>query len=92
MLGVPVALRREQDAVLAAQRATYDVDVGFLAGLQDAEVGVDGAVVGDQPVGDGPRAAAQALDVPVGAPALVGVEAVLVEVGAAGEVGRVWSG
>ena len=55
--GVAVALGREQAGPAAGHAAPDQEDVGFLAGLQDAELGVDGGQVGDQPPGMRLRAA-----------------------------------
>jgi len=43
-------------APLARQLAAHQVDVSFLAGLEDAELDVDGGEFGDDPVRDGFRA------------------------------------
>jgi hypothetical protein len=66
-----VPLRSEHHAVGARHGPAEQVDVGFLAGLEDAELGVDRRAVPDDPVGGRLRAAAERLDVPVGAPALL---------------------
>ena len=55
--GIAVALGREQAGPAAGHAAPDQEDVGFLAGLQDAELGVDGGQVGDQPAGMRLRAA-----------------------------------
>ena len=48
---VPVALGREQAGPVGAGDVAADqVDVGFLAGLQDAELRVDRGEIGDQPL------------------------------------------
>ena len=57
VLGAAVALGgHERAPVGAGYRALEEVDVGLLAGLEHAEVGVDGGVVGDHPAGTGPGA------------------------------------
>jgi hypothetical protein len=84
VLGAAVALRGEQDAVRGAGDATFDeVDVGLLAGLEHAELGVDGGVVGDHP--PRPRAGTVQRAVP-GGPAITGGWAVDVGAGASVEV------
>ena len=51
VLGGPVPLGREQAGPAGAgHAAAQQEDVGLLAGLQDAEFGVDGREVGDKPV------------------------------------------
>ena len=58
VLRVAVTLGGEQAGALRAGHASPEqVDVGFLAGLQDAELCVNGGEVGDQPFGVRPRAA-----------------------------------
>ena len=52
-------------------------DVGLLAGLEDAELGVDGALGGHDPVGARLGAAAERLDVEPGGPALAVAEVVV---------------
>ena len=50
-LGGPVPLRREQQPPAGELAGPLDeMDVGFLARLHETELGVDGAVVGDDPV------------------------------------------
>ena len=89
VLGGAVALGREQRAPLGAGHVPLDeVDVGLLARLDDAQLGVDGGVIGDHPPGAGFRAVQRT--VPRG-PAVALRRAV--EVGAAalverGDVGR----
>jgi hypothetical protein len=51
--------------------ALDEEDVGLLAALEDAELGVDRGVVGDQPVGAGMRSPGTALDAEPGGPALI---------------------
>jgi hypothetical protein len=52
MLGVPVALGRQQAGPVGAGNAALDEeDVGLLAGLQHTELGVDRGQLGDEPVG-----------------------------------------
>jgi hypothetical protein len=54
----PVPLGREQAGPAGAgHAAAQQEDVGLLAGLQDAELGVDGREVGDKPVRVRSRAA-----------------------------------
>ena len=57
MPGVAVALGGEQAGPPVGHAAADQEDVGFLAGFQDAELGVDGGQFGDQPVGVRPGAA-----------------------------------
>ena len=84
MLGAAVALRGEQDAVRGARDGTFDeVDVGLLAGLQHAELRVDGGVVGDHPRRPGPGTVQRAVP---GGPAIAGGRAVDVDAGASVEV------
>ncbi len=51
-LGRPIALRGKQRLAPARYRPVDEMDVGFLAGLEDAELGVDGSELGDNPVRD----------------------------------------
>jgi hypothetical protein len=71
-------------------------DVGLLAGLEDAELGVQGGPAGDHPVRTWLRAAAEGLDVVPGGPALPVVGIVVravVDVEERAEVrGVVWCG
>jgi len=55
--GVAVALGGEQAGPALRYAAPEQEDVGFLAGLQDAEFGVDGGQFGNQPVGMRPGVA-----------------------------------
>jgi hypothetical protein len=52
----PVAFGGQQGGRVTRQAAGEQVDVGLLAGLEDAEVGVDRAECGDDPVGSRFRA------------------------------------
>ena len=84
MLGGAVALGREQDAPAGAGHgALEEVDVGLLAGLEHAELGVDRGVLGDDPARPGPRAVLGAVP---GGPAVAGGRAVDVGPGAAVEL------
>ena len=58
--------------------ALDEVDVGLLAGLEDAELGVDGALRGHHPVGAWLRSTAERLDAEPGRPPLVVAEVVVV--------------
>jgi hypothetical protein len=50
-LGGPVPLRREQQPPAGEPAGPFDeMDVGFLARLDKAQLGVDGTVVGDDPL------------------------------------------
>ena len=73
---------------MSGHRPADQVDVGFLAGLQHAELGVDGGQLGDQPVRVRLRARAAPGVVP-GRPAVAGVRVgLVVGVGGADLVGR----
>jgi len=73
MVGGPIALRREQAGLLglAGDGAFDKEDVCLLAGLQDAELGVDRCRTGDQPARPGLGPAAEPLDAVPGRPTLV---------------------
>jgi hypothetical protein len=71
VLGGPVALGGHHHARTVLDGAFEQEDVRLLAGLEDAQLGVDGGAVCDHPVGSGLRAAAQRFDVVPRAPALV---------------------
>ena len=70
----------------AGYRALEEVDVGLLAGLEHAEVGVDGGVVGDHPAGTGPGAVLGAVP---GRPAVAFGRAVVLDAAALVERGQV---
>jgi len=67
VLGRTVPLGGEQARRPAVGHLAADeVDVGLFAGLEDAEVGVDGGECGHHPVGPRPRAVQDAGGVPRG--------------------------
>jgi hypothetical protein len=71
VIGGPVPLGREQAGPVRPRDATADQeDVGFLAGLQDPELGVDRGELGDQPAGVGFRAALGRYGLVPGGPAI----------------------
>ena len=78
VVGVAVALGGHHHPVLGAVRvgALDEEDVGLLARLEDAELGVDGTAGGDDPVGARLGTLHQGLEVVPGGPALVGSELV----------------
>ena len=80
MLLGAVALGRHHDAAAGVVRVgpLQQEDVGLLAGLEDAELGVDGAARRHDPVGTRLGAAAQRVDVVPGGPALRVVVGVVV--------------
>ena len=68
-------------------------DVGFLAGFEDAELGVDRSLFRHNPIGSWFRAARTALDVQPGGPPLIRSQ-VLVDFGETEDerIGRIWLG
>ena len=65
-----VALGGHDGAVTSGQGALDEEDVGFLAGLEDSELGVDRSVLGHDPVGSRLGAAGTFFDGTPGGPAL----------------------
>ncbi len=59
MVRAAIALRGHDDCpvVIAGDRTLDEEDVGFLTGLEHAELGVDGGVVDNEPVGPRLRSA-----------------------------------
>ena len=76
MVVVAIALGGEHGSAVRVVRhgAFEQEDVAFLAGLEDAELGVDRPVLGDHPVGPGLGSVGALLDRRPGGPALVVVE------------------
>ena len=71
MLGAAVALGGHHHRGAALDGAFEQEDVRLLAGLQDAELGVDGGLVGHHPARPGLGTTAERLYVEPGGPALV---------------------
>ena len=65
-----VALRREDDGRTIGDPALHKEDLGLLAGLEDAQLRVDGALGRDDPIGPRLRPATQRLDIEPGGPPL----------------------